>query len=155
MPIQIISYHCNVKNRMGRLISSTIVRDVLLDPDHSNLPRRARSEGLRGIKKGETRSISIPAQDAYGLYDPKLVLTRFIEDSNLNSPLKIDEQVFVMKNGVRTQMRVIEFSSDTVTLDGNHPLAGQDLIFEILTLDARDATNDEILAAPIGQTFLH
>lgn len=140
---------------MGRCLSTTVVRDVLLDPDASDLPLRALSEGLRGIKKGEIRQISLRAHEAYGLYDPSLVTTRFLDDANISEPLKMDEQVLVMKDGVRTQMRVIEFSSDKVTLDGNHPLAGQDLVFEVHALDTREATVDEVLNAPVGQSFLH
>ena len=119
MGVQIISYRCHLKNRLGHTISSTVVRDVLLDPDAQDVPLKALSEGLRDIKKGESRQISIPAREAYGLYDPKLVMTRFLEES------------------------------------GNHPLAGQDLVFEIQALDAREATIDEIRDAPEGQAFLH
>lgn len=155
MGVQIISYRCHLKNRLGHTISSTIVRDVLLDPDAQDVPLKALSEGLRDIKKGESRQISIPAREAYGLYDPKLVMTRFLEESDIRSPLKLNEQVFVMMEGTRTPMRVINFSSETVTLDGNHPLAGQDLVFEIQALDAREATIDEIRDAPEGQAFLH
>lgn len=155
MGVQIISYRCHLKNRLGRTISSTIVRDVLLDPDAPDAPLKALSEGLRDIKKGETRQISIPAHEAYGLYDPKLVMTRFLDESDIRSPLKLNEQVVVMREGTPTPMRVINFSPETVTLDGNHPLAGQDLVFEIQALETREATIDEIRDAPEGQSFLH
>ena len=41
-------------------------------------------------------------------------------------------------------MHIIEVKDDTVIVDGNHPLAGQDLTFEIEILDVRDATETEI-----------
>ncbi len=50
----------------------------------------------------------------------------------------------VGKSGVQRGYRILELHSDLVSLDGNHPLAGQDLIFEIETLEARDATQQEI-----------
>jgi FKBP-type peptidyl-prolyl cis-trans isomerase SlyD len=155
MGIQIISYRCHLKNRMGRTISSTIVRDVILDPEGGDFPLKGLSKALIGIKKDEVREIFLRAQDAYGLYDPNLVITRFLDDAELEFPLEMDERVLVVRDGVKTKMRVVEFSSDTVTLDGNHPLAGQDLVFEIHALDARNATSDEILDAPKGQPFLH
>lgn len=155
MGIQIISYSCHLKNRMGRMISSTIVRDALLDPDNTQLPMQALSEGLRNIQKGESREIFLRANDAYGFYDPKLVITRSIEEGEFKAPLKLDEQIMVIKDGKPTQMRVIQFSEDTVTLDGNHPLAGQDLVFEIQALEAREATKDEILEASLGQHLVH
>jgi FKBP-type peptidyl-prolyl cis-trans isomerase SlyD len=44
-----------------------------------------------------------------------------------------------------------------VSLDGNHPLAGQDLVFEIETLDARDATELEVFEAQnlVATQLLH
>lgn len=155
MGIQIISYSCHLRNRMGRMISSTIVRDAVLDPDNSRLPLKALSEGLRDIKKGESREIFLRAHDAYGLYDPKLVITRAFEDDEFSAPLKLDEKIIVMQDGKPKPMRVIEFSEDSVTLDGNHPLAGQDLVFEIQALEAREATKDEIFEASQSQQLVH
>jgi len=40
--------------------------------------------------------------------------------------------------------RVTKIQGDQVTLDGNHPLAGQDLIFDIEATEARDATSEEL-----------
>jgi len=155
MGIQIISYSCHLKNRMGRMISSTIVRDAVLDPDNNQMPLKALSEGLRDIKKGESREIFLRANDAYGFYDPKLVITRSIEEGEFKAPLKLDEQIMVITDGRPTKMRVVQFSEDTITLDGNHPLAGQDLVFEIQALDAREATKDEISEALQGQHLVH
>lgn len=155
MGIQIISYHCHLKNRMGRTISSTIVRDVLLDPDNPQIPLKALSEGLRDIKKNEVRQILLRAHEAYGPYDPTLVKTQFLEDIDLRYPPEMDEKIFVIQDGVSVAMKVIQLSSDTVTLDGNHPLAGQDLIFEIQALEVRDATVEEIRAIPKDQSMLH
>jgi len=155
MGIQIISYRCNLKNRMGHTISSSLVRDVILDPGSHNAPLKALTDKLAGIKKGEVREISLRAHEAYGLYDPKLVMTRFLDDSDVLAPLKMDEQVIVMRDGIKTPMRVIQFSSETITLDGNHPLAGQDLVFEIYVTDARDATAEEIFESHAGRPYLH
>ena len=47
---------------------------------------------------------------------------------------------------------MIELGGEEVTLDGNHPLAGQDLIFEIDTIDAREATPAEIAESLVDQS---
>jgi FKBP-type peptidyl-prolyl cis-trans isomerase SlyD len=47
-------------------------------------------------------------------------------------------------HGKPESYRVVELSADFVMLDGNHPLAGQDLIFDIEAVEARDATAEEI-----------
>lgn len=151
MGIQIVSYRCTLTDRMGRFISSSVAQNVLLHAEAEHVPLKALSEAMRDLKKGEKRQISLSASEAYGFYDPNLVITRSLEEFELAPPLKIDEQVRVMRNGRSVWMKVINVSGETVTLDGNHPLAGQDLIFEIQALDAREATEGEIvdLVAPI------
>lgn len=155
MGIQIISYRCNLKNRMGHIISSSIVKDVLLDPKDHRSPLKGLSKGLEGIKKGEIREVSLRAHEAYGLYDPKLVVTRAIDESEIEQPFHLHEQVLMVKDGRRTTMRVVQCSSNSVTLDGNHPLAGQDLVFEIHAIDLREATEEELCDTVLDQRLLH
>lgn len=51
------------------------------------------------------------------------------------------------KTGKIRSYRILQIHGEMVTLDGNHPLAGQDLIFEIEALEARAATFEEIADA--------
>jgi len=156
MGVQVVSYRCTLKNAMGRVISSTVARDVLLHPDAEHVQLKALSAGMRDLKKGETRNIFLPAQDAYGFYDPKLVTQRRLDSLEMDlPPLKIDDSVPVMKDGRIVFMRVTEVTPETITLDGNHPLAGQDLIFEIQALDARDALPDEVEDADLSTPLVH
>ncbi len=101
-------------------------------------------EALQDLEKGEKRKISLSAEQAYGFYNPKLVITCPLEDLSSGAPVKLGERVIYVKNGIRTSYRVIGVSSDIVTLDANHPLAGQDLVFEIEATEARDATLEEL-----------
>lgn len=144
MAIQVISYRCTLTNRMGRFISSSVAQNVLLHPEAKHVPLKALSEAMRDLKKGEMRQIFLCASEAYGFYDPNLVITRRLDDSEFTTPFKIGENVRVIRDGQSVWMRVIGVSGESVTLDANHPLAGQDLIFEIQALDARDATTNEI-----------
>lgn len=155
MGIQVVSYRCTLTNRMGRVISSTVAQNVLLHPEAEHVPLKALQEAMRDLKKGERRQVFLRAQEAYGFYDPKLVTTRSLEDSEFETPLKIDEEIRVVKDGKTVMMRVIGLTADTVTLDGNHPLAGQDLIFEIQALEARDATEDEIQENDVVRPLIH
>ena len=142
MGIQVVSFRCTLTNRLGRLISSTVSQNVLLHPGAEHVPLKALTEGMRDLKKGERRLIAVSAGEAYGFYDPDLVITRDVDDARAS--YKMHESVKLIRDGQTLMTRVIDVAPQTVTLDGNHPLAGQDLIFEILALDARDATPDEI-----------
>ncbi len=51
-------------------------------------------------------------------------------------------------NGRATIVRVIDVDEQTVTIDGNHPLAGLELVFDLRVLDVREASSEE---ASLGQ----
>ncbi len=147
MKVQIVSFHCILKNKFGKILSSSINHDVLTGPSNGNDPQEliALAKGLQNLTTGEKRSISLSAAEAYGFYDPKKVLTmpvgalkQFDGEKIVQTPVILDV------DGKPRSFRVVEMNSDNVTLDGNHPFAGQDLIFEIETIAARDATAEEI-----------
>ncbi len=144
MAIQVVSFHCVLKNKLGRVISSTFNQNVMTDGPRDAETLTALVEALQDLEKGEKRSISLSAEQAYGFYNPKLVITCPLEDLSSGAPVKLGERVIYVKNGIRTSYRVIGVSADLVTLDANHPLAGQDLVFEIETTEARDATLEEL-----------
>lgn len=144
MAIQVVSFHCVLKNKLGRVISSTFNQNVMTDGPRDAETLTALVEALQDLEKGEKRKISLSAEQAYGFYNPKLVITCPLEDLSSGAPIKLGERVIYVKNGIRTSYRVIGVSSDLVTLDANHPLAGQDLVFEIEATEARDATLEEL-----------
>jgi FKBP-type peptidyl-prolyl cis-trans isomerase SlyD len=144
MSSQVISFNCILKNKAGQLISSTFNREVLTASE-STLPGMLSglSKGLQNLKKGEKRSIALTAEEAYGLYDPQKVI--LFPRKKLPNTLKKGEMINIVgKSGVQRSYRVAELHADLASLDGNHPLAGQDLVFEIEALEARAATREEI-----------
>lgn len=145
---QIVSFNCTLKNKAGKVLSTTYNYDVLTALENSELILSGLAAGLQNLKTGEKRSISVPAEKAYGLYDPKKVFffprKRFPQDTLLTCGTPV---VIVSKTGKARTYRVAQVHGDMVSLDANHPLAGQDLIFEIETLSARDATDEEIFEA--------
>ena len=143
MTIQVISFNCLLKNTAGQFISSTYNREVLTTIEDTRATLLGLSKGLQNLKKGEKRSISLTASEAYGFYDPKKVI--LYPKNKLAKTIRNGDPVSIVgKCGAIRSYKVIQLHDDMVSLDGNHPLAGQDLIFEIEALDARDATREEI-----------
>jgi FKBP-type peptidyl-prolyl cis-trans isomerase SlyD len=150
MKAQIVSFHCVLRSRVGnRLISSTFNHDVITAIDADAAPSESMlaglAERLQNLKKGEKRSISLSAQEAYGFYDPSLVRECARADVSHGERLEIGSEVLARTDsGEKKMFRVVAAKSGSVTLDGNHPLAGMDLIFDIEATEARDATTEEL-----------
>jgi peptidylprolyl isomerase len=87
---------------------------------------------VTGMSEGATKKVELPPDEAYGPRIDDLVIA--IPKSNL--PPDLDPEVGMVlearsDEGMVTHVTIVGVADDTVTLDGNHELAGQTLIFEI------------------------
>ncbi|GAB2854779.1 peptidylprolyl isomerase [Pseudoduganella ginsengisoli] len=103
-------------------------------------------EELDGKEAGYSSTIQIEPEDAFGDYDSSLVK---VEPRNrLPEPLEVGMQFEGMpeEGGDEEAMifTVTDIADDKVVLDGNHPLAGMALRFELTVVDVRAATDEEI-----------
>jgi FKBP-type peptidyl-prolyl cis-trans isomerase 2 len=93
-------------------------------------------EGVTGMSVGDKKTVHIRANDAYGPKDD----TRIIEFPKANFPPDMHPEAGMQLNMTNGSGQVIpvvirEVGDENVILDANHPLAGQDLIFDIELVD--------------------
>ena len=96
--------------------------------------------GIVGMNEGETKTVSISADDAYGPYKDDLV--GVIDKSRIPEDIDLDVgMVLQMRSpeGGITNVTVADISDAGVTIDLNHPLAGKDLVFEIKLMEVSQA----------------
>ena len=85
-----------------------------------------------GMKLGEVKTVTIPAAEAYGEYSEDNI--QEIDRSNISPDVELEVGMQLQgmnPNGSIFTVTVLSFTDTTVTLDGNHHLAGEDLTFEI------------------------
>ncbi|TRW49591.1 peptidylprolyl isomerase [Aliidiomarina halalkaliphila] len=98
---------------------------------------------LTGKAAGDELSAEIPAADAYGERHDGLIQTvprNLFGEQEVNPGMQFRATT---DNGEQSVM-VVEVSDETVTVDGNHPLAGVDLTFDVSVVEVRDATEEEL-----------
>jgi peptidylprolyl isomerase len=89
-------------------------------------------QGVIGMEAGESKTVKIPAAEAYGPHEPGKVIE--IERSRIPTdlPLEVGSRLQGTPPGGRpVDFTVVSLTESLVTLDGNHPLAGKDLTFDI------------------------
>ena len=93
-------------------------------------------QALIGMAAGEKKKVQIPADNAFGPHDPEKVFTakrsEVPEDMN---PEVGDAFTLGNDDDDEIDVVVVELSADSITFDSNHPLAGEDLNFEIELLE--------------------
>ncbi len=100
---------------------------------------------LTGLEVGESKDVEVDPEEGYGVYDPEDVEVIEREMLPKNLPLKLGMVLAISDDeGNLSEAIVREISPKTVTLDFNHPLAGQKLFFSVKVVDVREATEDEL-----------
>jgi len=88
--------------------------------------------GVRGMQPGDSKTVTVPADQAYGPHREEGVLVVNRAEMPPDLDPELGEQLEVRsQEGQATVVRVTDVSEQTVTLDANHPLAGKDLTFDI------------------------
>jgi len=101
---------------------------------------------LEGKAVGDTIEVAIDSHALFGPRDESLVITDYIE--NVPEDYREVGTTIVMENekGETKNFIVTRADDKTLTIDGNHPLCGRDVIFRLEILTVRDATEEEIEA---------
>lgn len=101
-------------------------------------------EKIVGASVGDKLNFIVEPEKAYGLRQPELiqeVSKSQFGDIDLKKGMSLFGQA---ENGTPVQVIVTDFNDEVVMIDYNHPLAGKSLQFDVLVLDARMATDEEI-----------
>ena len=108
---------------------------------------------LEGKQAGDEIEVSLSPNEGFGEYDASLV----IKDRVSNVPKeyrKLDEVIsFINDSSDKKDFKVTGINKDYITLDGNHYLAGKNLIYKIKILDVRESTSYDKEQAQLN--FLH
>lgn len=99
---------------------------------------------LEGHVIGDKFEVQVSADDAYGQRHDGFVQTMPKEVFAGIDDLQLGSQLRATTDDGEQTVIVIEITDENVTVDGNHPLAGIDLKFEVDILDVREATADEL-----------
>ena len=93
---------------------------------------------VREMQVGQVKTVTIPAEEAYGPRNEEMVLVverdQLPENSNIRVGQRLEKQ---QEDGNTAVLVVTDFSDTTITLDANHPLAGRDLTFEIELVEVK------------------
>jgi FKBP-type peptidyl-prolyl cis-trans isomerase SlyD len=113
-------------------------------------------EGLEDVLEGKDVGAEVTAElspeNGFGDHDPELIIPVPREEVAMETgdeikkgdvlPVEITDDEGNVNGEV--DMRVVEVRTDTVYLDGNHPLAGQNVSFNVTVLEVREATEEEL-----------
>ncbi len=115
----------------GTLFDSSEGREPLEFEVGSGMVIPGFDNGVMGMKIGDKKTVNIPANEAYGESNPEMIFDFDKDQIPAEIPLEIGG-VLNMHNGQQTvPVKILEITETKIKLDANHPLAGQDLNFDL------------------------
>jgi FKBP-type peptidyl-prolyl cis-trans isomerase SlyD len=147
MPIaqnSVVTIHYTLKDDAGDVIDSSREGDpIAYLHGHGNIVPGLERE-LEGKNAGDKLNVNVTPEHGYGEYDQTLVQQvprRALQGiANVRVGMRLQAQT---PQGPRAVV-VTRLVGDMVTIDGNHPLAGKSLNFDVEVTDVRDATEEEL-----------
>jgi len=99
---------------------------------------------LEGKKVGDSLNVVVKPEDGYGIHNEELIgaVPRDMFESDMDIEVGMSFQAET-DQGVQ-MVSVVGLSDEEVTVDGNHPLAGETLHFDVTVCEVRDATKEEL-----------
>ena len=125
----------------NKLIEESPEPIVYLHGGHSGIFPKIE-EVLNGKKVGDSISVTLEPEDAFGEYDAQRVRIEPVGD--LPPDITVGGYLVAEQDGQEVVWRVTELADGKAVLDGNHELAGQRLRFDCTVMDVRPATQEEI-----------
>lgn len=105
-------------------------------------------KALEGREVGSELAMTFPPDEGYGSHDPARIVE--VTKDQLGFEPEVGTVVAArLPDGREQHLLIAEVEGDSVTLDGNHPLAGQNLHFEVEVASLREATSDELEAETV------
>jgi FKBP-type peptidyl-prolyl cis-trans isomerase 2 len=127
-----VKVHYHGKLRSGETFDSSEGREPLEFTVGEGQVIPGFDQGVMGMQVGDKRTVEIDVQNAYGEKSQEMIIefpkNQFPEDMNPEVGMQL-----MMNNGQGQQfpVTITELKEESVMLDANHPLAGQELIFDI------------------------
>jgi FKBP-type peptidyl-prolyl cis-trans isomerase SlyD len=149
-----VSFHYTLTNNSGEQLDSSIGSEPLLYLHGAGNIIPGLEAALLGKKAGDKLNVSIEPEHAYGLLDENMVQVvskKMFEGMDVEIGMQFHADVSY-GSGVIT---ITAIDGDDVTIDGNPPLAGEHLNFDVEVVDVRPATADEIEHGHIHGTGCH
>ena len=140
----VASFHYTLTNDAGEVLDTSRGRDPLVYLHGAGNIVPGLEEAMAGHKAGDSFKVDVAPEDGYGNHHEGLV--QDVPRAAFQGVDEIEPGMSFQANtpqGVHS-VTVTKVTSDTITVDGNHPLAGQTLHFDVEVTAVRAASAEEL-----------
>ena len=141
---KVVSINYHLTNEAGETLDTSEGREPLAYIQGHNNIIPGLEEELTGKSVGDKLKVVVSPEKGYGNYEEALLQVVPRESFQGVDNIEVGMQ-FQVNTPQGTQIiAVTKIEGDNITVDGNHPLAGQQLTFDVEVMDIRDASEEEL-----------
>ncbi len=140
----VATFHYTLRDDQGHELESSRDNDPTAYLHGANNIIPGLEQALAGRSSGDTLSVELSPEDAYGERDPQRQQRVPAKHLIYQGKLRAGVTAQLNTSEGRRPVTVIKVGRHSVDIDTNHPLAGKSLCFEISIVDVREATPEEI-----------
>lgn len=140
---KIVTFHYTLKNAAGEELESSRERDPMSYLHGANNIIPGLEKAIQGHAVGDEFSVTVEPAEAYGLRNEKNVQRVALKRLKGIGKIAPGQILNLKTKQGPVQVTVLKVGRFNVDVDGNHPLAGVQLTFDVEITDIRDASEDE------------
>ena len=140
----VVSIHYTLTNKAGEKLDSSIDAEPLSYLHGAGNIIPGLEKALSDSSVGDKLTVTIEAADAYGERNEEQIQTVSKEMFQGIDNITVGMQFQADSSSGPAIVTIAKVEGDNITIDGNHPLAGEQLTFEVEVVDIRPATETEI-----------
>jgi FKBP-type peptidyl-prolyl cis-trans isomerase SlyD len=141
---KVVSFHYTLKDAKGTVLESSFGDEPLQFLEGVGQIIPGLESAIINLKKGDKKAVAVKAGEAYGEYEKELIV-QVPREQIPKKDVAVGDKFHADSGHGQTQVVVVTAIDDKhITVDGNHPLAGQDLHFDVEVTEVRQATKEEL-----------
>ena len=143
MSHQVISFHYTLTDQDGKKLDSSRGAQPLTFLSGLGQIIPGLEKELIMMKSGDRKTVNVTHQDGYGAFNPGLAYK--VSRSQLpTKEIKLGDVFATGEGATYQEVKVVDLTDEFAMLDGNHPLAGKDLTFDVEITTVRIASPEEV-----------
>lgn len=140
----VVTFHYTLRDSAGQALDTSAGGEAVTYLEGAGQVIDGLDEQLRGVAAGTKTRVQVPAVKGYGEHDSAQVQRVKRTALPIDGELKVGDQFQTGSDRLAPVVTVAGIEGDEVLLDGNHPLAGVDLTFDVEIVAVREATAEEL-----------
>jgi len=141
---KVVTFHYTLKNAAGEQMESSREQDPMTYLHGANNIIVGLEKAMEGHSIEDEFVVTVEPEEGYGMRNEKNVQRVGLKRLKGIGKVSVGQVLNLQTNKGQVQVTVLKVGRFNVDVDGNHPLAGEQLTFEIEVMDIRDATEEEL-----------